>query len=69
MSDKLKPCPCGEVPEKLECGSPYFHGQVDVYGSCCSRWMTLVRIVPSKKGAALYEEMVKAWNDAPRGEK
>ena len=72
MSDKLKPCPCGALPDRLDI---YDGGQGGKYnfvqGSCCSEWMIEFRAnywdVNSDECMALA---VAAWNSSPRaGEK
>lgn len=64
---QLQPCPCGEVPDRLDIIS---HGSAKwawVYGACCSEWHIEFRTnyhpLESDECAELAEQ---AWNDSPR---
>lgn len=68
MTEKLKPCPCGETPEGLEIidnNSKWYHA----YGFCCGEWIIEFRSfyhpVESKEA---YDLAVEAWNRMPRKE-
>lgn len=66
MTD-LKPCPCGETPEKL---SFRLEGNcVSAWGTCCSGWIvtgSAPRITELSE-RTLMDAAIKAWNSAPRG--
>ncbi|MFK5950686.1 MAG: hypothetical protein QM500_18190 [Methylococcales bacterium] len=66
---KLKPCPCGEVPESIH---PEYidqpHKYQYCYPSCCNEWNIEFKAM-YVTGAALEGLAIKAWNEAPRGEK
>ena len=65
--DKLKPCPCGKIPEVLAMvqGSTDRWGYVS--GNCCGEWEVEFRTSFHKIDS--YEclvEAIKYWNQAPR---
>lgn len=69
MSD-LKPCPCGEVPERL-----FIRRMVGdwvlVCGVCCGKWIVgfnpLDNHLDFTSGKAMADAR-EAWNNAPRKE-
>ncbi len=66
---KLKPCPCGKTPEKLNiCDGDTFRWRI-VSGDCCGEWMIEVKVPTLSKPIDYdeYEWCCQDWNDAPRG--
>jgi len=66
--NKLKKCPCGEVPEKLNITEGYTLTYAFVAGSCCDEWMIEFRTVlytPYSDETML--KAIEAWNGANRG--
>lgn len=65
---KLKPCPCGKIPENLnvshENSTPKW---ASVTGDCCGEWEIEFRNdhndVNSKE---CLDRAIEAWNNAPR---
>lgn len=69
MTTKLKPCPCGQVPEKLAIGEA---GQGSkwalAYGDCCNEWMIEFRTrYEPLDSEACMQFAIEAWNNSPRG--
>lgn len=69
MADKLKPCPCGAVPDKLRIAYPSNNNQsrATASGNCCKAWRILYHTqdnyLSTDKCMALA---IEAWNLAPR---
>lgn len=68
MTDKLKPCPCGETPDQL-C---IMEGDIKwawVSGSCCGMWSLEFRTnyhpLDSEECMKLA---IEGWNSSPRKE-
>ncbi len=64
---KLKPCPCGAVPESLLIEADA-GGNARAAGDCCGRWH-VVFTFNSEQGitvAAMESLADQAWNNAPR---
>jgi hypothetical protein len=62
---KLKPCPCGEIPEGI--GYVAQKGFSFAYGDCDCEWTVHFDMHPVKGGSGgLMDQAVKAWNEAPR---
>ncbi len=63
---KIKPCPCGEMPETLHVQDGSTYRWRYITGSCCGEWMLEVRVPCDKRPAEIYRKCVEAWNTAPR---
>jgi len=68
MHDELKPCPCGEMPERLCINRDHDRTKwAHVCGSCCGFWEIEFRAQYAPPGPELDALALEAWNDAPRG--
>lgn len=69
MADKLAPCPCGMIPDKLII-TDNGHGAkwAIAAGSCCGDWMIEFRTnyEPFESDKCM-ELAITAWNTNPRG--
>lgn len=67
---KLKPCPCGKIPEALIIVE---NGQGAKWavasGDCCGEWMIEFRTHYNKFGSKECRDLANAaWNEAPRAQ-
>lgn len=68
MTDKLKPCPCGKTPERIDVVSSGGCKYAQAMPSCCNEWLIEFRTVRfSLDSPETHAAAVKAWNEAPRG--
>ena len=66
---KLKPCPCGQIPDSLNIYDANQSGKYAfVQGNCCGEWLIEFRTdyepLDSEK---CMESAIQAWNDTSRG--
>lgn len=67
MPEKLKPCPCGRVPEELDIDQSITSRRYTAEPSCCHGWMVEF-FSPTEHYDELSKLATAAWNAAPRGE-
>lgn len=67
VAEKLKPCPCGQVPGKLNYHLTQGYKWMSISGDCCGGWEVEGRTMYEPEGSdELYALAVETWNDAPR---
>ena len=71
MSDKLLPCPCGEIPSGVGVTSAGQGGKwAWVNGDCCGVWCIEFRTdYNALDSSECLELAVEAWNEALRANK
>jgi len=71
VSEELKPCPCGNVPDELHVidtgqGSKW----AMCFGSCCNEWSIEFKTqYHDFSSQECMELAIEAWNAAPRANK
>ena len=67
---RLKPCPCGKVPERMIITTNRWseYGQWEyVYGSCCKAWIIEAEMLWEPPGSdEAVQRATRAWNEAVR---
>lgn len=65
---ELKPCPCGEIPTRLEItGQGGKSKWANVSGNCCGEWMIEFRTHYTEPDSDKCAELAReAWNSAKR---
>lgn len=67
MND-LKPCPCGETPDKLHIIGDPGDKWGYVCGDCCDSWIVEYRNGYETEPSAMMALAIEAWNKAQRGD-
>jgi len=68
MSDVLKRCPCGAIPNELYVTDTGQGGKwANVCGSCCGYWQIEFRTQYARPESAKMKQLAtEAWNEADR---
>jgi len=68
MSNELKKCPCGKVPDELFIAEGSTFRWRYVSGNCCGEWAIEARVESGLNDSeGIKHECMVAWNDACRG--
>jgi len=67
--EKLKPCPCGATPERLNVVEGSSCKWAFASGDCCGEWLVEFRTqYANLESEECYELAASAWNEASRAE-